>query len=48
VFFLPNRCYVKIYVLDDLSSFEYVEIMPMTLLQIDMCVKCDLNCDLSV
>jgi hypothetical protein len=29
--FLPNRRYVKIYVFDDLSSFEYVEIMPMML-----------------
>jgi hypothetical protein len=28
---------------EDLSSFEYVEIMPMMLLQIEMCVKCDLN-----
>jgi len=27
VIFLPNRWYVKIYVLDVLSSFEYVEII---------------------
>jgi hypothetical protein len=39
---------LMIYVLDDLSSFEYVEIMSMMLLQIEMCVKCDLNCDLNV
>jgi hypothetical protein len=43
--FLLSRRYLKIYVLDDLSSFEYVEIMPMMLLQIEMCVKCDLSCD---
>jgi hypothetical protein len=39
---------LRIYVLDDLSSFEYIEILPMMLLQIEMCVKCDLNCDLNV
>jgi len=39
---------LMIYVLNDLSSFEYVEIMPMMLLQIEMCVKCDLNWDLNV
>jgi hypothetical protein len=41
--FLPNRQYVEIYVLEDLSYLEYVKIMPMVLLQIEMSVKCDLN-----
>jgi hypothetical protein len=39
---------LKIYVLYDLSSFECVEIMPIMLLQIEMCVNCDLICDLNV
>jgi hypothetical protein len=48
VIFLLNRWYVKIYVLDDLSSFEYVEIIPMMLLQIEMCLEYDLNYVLNV
>jgi hypothetical protein len=46
--FLPNQQHVERYVLEDLSNLEYVEIMPMVLLQIEMCVKCDLSCDLNV
>jgi hypothetical protein len=49
VFFLPNQCYVKIYVLDYLISFEFVENYANDIIaNWNMCVKYDLNCDLNV
>jgi hypothetical protein len=40
---------LKIYVLDDSSSFKYVENYANDIIaNWNVCVKCDMNCDLNV